>query len=122
MGALSPTCLYSNMDVDDIRTRVGLEEHGVINVSIHNSRVCAMRQLMELRPATLQPHSSSFPGNYVGYDDSWNLEHFKDGFKVQVVSWNEDDMEFDMIGVDAAIANAFRRILLAEVGWKKDCY
>ena len=24
-------------------------------------------------------------------------------------------MEFDMIGVDAAIANAFRRILLAEV-------
>ena len=75
---------------------------------------------MELAPATLQPHSSSFPGNYVGYDDSWNLERFKDGFKVQVVSWNEEDMEFDMIGVDAAIANAFRRILLAEVGWKKD--
>ena len=25
-------------------------------------------------------------------------------------------MEFDMIGVDAAIANAFRRILIAEVG------
>ena len=24
-------------------------------------------------------------------------------------------MEFDMIGIDAAIANAFRRILLAEV-------
>lgn len=34
---------------------------------------------------------------------------------MQVVSWNEEDMEFDMIGVDAAIANAFRRILLAEV-------
>lgn len=25
-------------------------------------------------------------------------------------------MEFDMIGVDAAITNAFRRILIAEVG------
>lgn len=51
----------------------------------------------------------------MGYDDSWDLERFKAGFKVQVVSWKEDDMEFDMIGVDAAIANAFRRILLAEV-------
>jgi len=26
-------------------------------------------------------------------------------------------MEFDMVGVDAAIANALRRILLAEVGF-----
>jgi DNA-directed RNA polymerase alpha subunit len=25
------------------------------------------------------------------------------------------EMEFDMIGIDAALANAFRRILLAEV-------
>ena len=35
---------------------------------------------------------------------------------MQVVSWTEEEMEFDMIGVDAAVANAFRRILLAEVG------
>jgi DNA-directed RNA polymerase alpha subunit len=27
-----------------------------------------------------------------------------------------NDMEFDMIGIDASIANAFRRVLLAEVG------
>lgn len=63
----------------------------------------------------MQPHSSSFPGNYTGCDDSWDLRRFKAGFKVQVVSWSEEDMEFDMIGVDAAITNAFRRILLAEV-------
>lgn len=25
-------------------------------------------------------------------------------------------IEFDMVGIDAAVANAFRRILLAEVG------
>lgn len=34
---------------------------------------------------------------------------------------DEDTLEFDMVGIDAAIANAFRRILLAEVledmGW-----
>ncbi len=34
---------------------------------------------------------------------------------MDVVSLTEDDMEFDMIGIDASIANAFRRILLAEV-------
>lgn len=33
-----------------------------------------------------------------------------------VVQLEEGDIEFDMIGVDAAIANAFRRILIAEVG------
>lgn len=29
---------------------------------------------------------------------------------------DENTLEFDMVGIDAAIANAFRRILLAEVG------
>ena len=28
---------------------------------------------------------------------------------------SKDDMEFDMIGVDASLANAIRRILLSEV-------
>ena len=37
------------------------------------------------------------------------------GFSVCVGSLKEEEMEFDMIGVDASIANAIRRILLAEV-------
>lgn len=32
-----------------------------------------------------------------------------------MVQLDENTMEFDMVGIDAAIANAFRRILLAEV-------
>ena len=28
---------------------------------------------------------------------------------------SHDELEFDMVGVDASIANAFRRILLSEV-------
>ena len=36
-------------------------------------------------------------------------------FSVRVVKLDEMDMEFDMIGVDAPIANAIRRILIAEV-------
>jgi len=43
------------------------------------------------------------------------LGNFYDNFKVDVVSLTKTDMEFDMIGIDAAFANAFRRILIAEV-------
>jgi len=34
---------------------------------------------------------------------------------VDVIREEEGALEFDMVGIDAAIANAFRRILLAEV-------
>ncbi|KAK3715062.1 hypothetical protein QZH41_012126, partial [Actinostola sp. cb2023] len=78
--------------IEEMRTRVGLEEYGVVNT-----------------------HSSDFPGSYFGYDDTWSQEKFEKNFKIDVIQMSSNDMEFDMIGVDASIANAFRRILLAEV-------
>lgn len=36
-------------------------------------------------------------------------------FRVEVMSLNAEDMEFDLVGLDASITNAYRRILLAEV-------
>lgn len=36
-------------------------------------------------------------------------------FQIDLMHLDESQMEFDMMGVDAAITNAFRRILLAEV-------
>ncbi|KAL1915559.1 uncharacterized protein VTP21DRAFT_6683 [Calcarisporiella thermophila] len=59
--------------------------------------------------------SSDFPHHYPGYDDSWNFEKFKNKFRVTVNRLTETEMEFDLIGIDASIANAFRRILIAEV-------
>lgn len=38
-------------------------------------------------------------------------------FRIDMMHLDESTMEFDMVGIDAAIANAFRRILLAEVGF-----
>lgn len=38
-------------------------------------------------------------------------------FRIDIVHLDENSMEFDMVGIDAAIANAVRRILLAEVGF-----
>jgi len=79
-------------DAEDVRSRITLTEHSVLNV-----------------------HTTDFPGNYPGYDDSWDFEKFKKKFKVKVIRLEGMEMEFDLIGADVAIANAFRRILIAEV-------
>jgi DNA-directed RNA polymerase I and III subunit RPAC1 len=51
----------------------------------------------------------------MGVDNSVSVEKFCKNFKIEINLLTEDDMEFDMIGIDASIANAFRRILIAEV-------
>jgi len=48
-------------------------------------------------------------------DDPWNIESFKQKVQVKVVKVEKDNMEFDIIGIDFSLANAFRRIMLAEV-------
>ncbi|GAB4845909.1 hypothetical protein Ancab_024914 [Ancistrocladus abbreviatus] len=47
--------------------------------------------------------------------DNTNLEDFFKNFQIKINRLTEDEMEFDMIGIDASLANAFRRILIAEV-------
>ncbi|XP_014882681.1 DNA-directed RNA polymerases I and III subunit RPAC1-like [Poecilia latipinna] len=79
-------------NVEEIRSRVILGEFGVKNV-----------------------HTTDFPGNYPGFDDTWDMKRFQKNFRIDVVHLDENSMEFDMVGIDAAIANGFRRILLAEV-------
>lgn len=60
-------------------------------------------------------HSTDIPGSYHGIDDAWSFAKFSKNFRIEVIKIDGNDMEFDMIGIDAALANAFRRILLAEV-------
>lgn len=43
------------------------------------------------------------------------MQKFRKNFRIDIVDMEENSMEFDMVGIDASIANAFRRILLAEV-------
>ncbi|KAF3927475.1 hypothetical protein ABW21_db0209214 [Orbilia brochopaga] len=59
--------------------------------------------------------STDFPGHYPGEDHAWDLEDFRKKFKIQIHKANDLDYEFDLVGVDASVANAFRRILIAEV-------
>merc|ERR1711962_405158 len=78
--------------IEDIRRKVKLEEFGVVNAA-----------------------TSDYPGNYAGYDDAWNYQKFAKNFKIDIIKLNKQEIEFDVIGIDASIANAFRRILLADV-------
>ncbi|KAG9292857.1 hypothetical protein G9A89_016219 [Geosiphon pyriformis] len=75
-----------------IRTRVLIEADRVSNVS-----------------------SIDFPGIFPGADFAWDLKEFKQKFKIVINRTSNMEMEFDMIGVDASLANALRRIMLAEV-------
>ncbi|KAG2015204.1 RNA polymerase subunit [Coprinopsis cinerea AmutBmut pab1-1] len=59
--------------------------------------------------------STDYPGVYPGLDDSWSLSKFKKNLKVQITRLSQHTIEFDLVGVDASIANAFRRIMIAEV-------
>lgn len=68
----------------------------------------------------LKTENVQYSGAYasMGVDNSVRLDQFRNNFKVEVIRLSEDEIEFDMIGIDAAIANAFRRILIAEVRLK----
>lgn len=50
-----------------------------------------------------------------GVDNSFSIERFRRDLKIEVQSLDEEEIVFDIIGIDAAIANAFRRILLSDV-------
>ncbi|KAF9524735.1 DNA-directed RNA polymerase [Crepidotus variabilis] len=59
--------------------------------------------------------STDYPGHYPDEDHSWNLRNFIKNLTVEVQRLSQHSVEFDIVGVDASIANAFRRIMIAEV-------
>ena len=48
-------------------------------------------------------------------DNSWSYKKFQRDLRVALKWVKGNDMEFDIIGIDPAIANALRRILIAEI-------
>ena len=50
-----------------------------------------------------------------GVDNGVSLSAFKQNLRVEVKELRDDFLLFDIIGIDAAIANALRRILISEV-------
>lgn len=59
---------------------------------------------------------SRYPGNYWGVDDSWRAERFRKLARVHIEKYDFGrELELDIFGIAPAIANAYRRIMLAEV-------
>ncbi|KAJ5899626.1 DNA-directed RNA polymerase I and III subunit RPAC1 [Penicillium taxi] len=59
--------------------------------------------------------STDFPGHWPGESNGWALDQFKNDFKVEYHRNDPYEASFSLIGLDAAVANAFRRILMAEI-------
>ncbi|PKS06462.1 hypothetical protein jhhlp_007210 [Lomentospora prolificans] len=59
--------------------------------------------------------STDFPGHFYGEDHSFDIERFRQGLDIKIHYNNQHDMSLSLIGVDASIANAIRRILIAEI-------
>ena len=74
-------------------------------------------RLVEILPERVGSVSSPhFPHNLDdGQDYSWSLSSFKKNFQAKITRKSDWRIEFDLIGLDASIANAIRRVLLAEV-------
>lgn len=59
--------------------------------------------------------STDFPHHYPGEDHAWSIAKFGDNLRVQFHKNAPLEASFSLIGVDASIANAFRRILIDEI-------
>ncbi|KAK0624705.1 DNA-directed RNA polymerase [Bombardia bombarda] len=59
--------------------------------------------------------STDYPGHYPGEDHVWDLETFRSGLRIEFHKNEPLEASFSVIGVDASIANAFRRIMIADV-------
>lgn len=73
-------------------------------------------QVVGITPETVtNVTSTDFPGHWPGEDHSWSLRTFRKSLTVTFHLNTPTHLELDLIGIDASISNAFRRILLAEV-------
>ncbi|KAL9709205.1 DNA-directed RNA polymerase core subunit rpc40 [Leucoagaricus gongylophorus] len=59
--------------------------------------------------------STDFPGHYPDEDHAWDVQKYKKKLHITIQRLSNRSIDFDLVGVDASIANAFRRILIAEV-------
>jgi len=53
--------------------------------------------------------------DFAAADDPWKLEEFKGKLSITIREFGAELVEFEMRGIDPPLANAFRRILIAEV-------
>ncbi|EEQ32996.1 DNA-directed RNA polymerase core subunit rpc40 [Microsporum canis] len=74
------------------------------------------RKIIGINPETVtNPSATDFPSHWPGENHAWSIDKFSEGLKIEFHKNDPLEASFSLIGVDAAIANAFRRILIAEI-------
>lgn len=53
--------------------------------------------------------------HYPGEEHSWDIDAFRRGFSIQFHQNDPFEASFSLIGIDASIANAFRRTMIADI-------
>lgn len=59
--------------------------------------------------------STDYPGHVPGEDLAFNIDRFRSGLSVQFHQNEPMLASFSLVGLDASLANAFRRILISEI-------
>lgn len=59
--------------------------------------------------------STDFPHHWPGEDHSWSIDKFRDNLRIDFHQTDKLTTSFSLVGVDASVANAFRRILIADI-------
>ncbi|KAI5308311.1 DNA-directed RNA polymerase core subunit rpc40 [Ascosphaera atra] len=76
----------------------------------------AQRKIVDINKETVTNIAATdFPGHWPGESHEWNIQKFKENLDVKIYQNDYDEASFSVIGVDASVANAFRRILISEV-------
>ncbi|KAJ4326469.1 DNA-directed RNA polymerase core subunit rpc40 [Fusarium piperis] len=76
----------------------------------------ARRQTVGINKETVTDTSSTdYPGHRPGEDHAFTIERFREAFSVGFHQNDQFLSSFSLVGIDASLANAFRRILLAEI-------
>lgn len=65
---------------------------------------------------TLEEYRIKENANDYGFaDEHFEISKFKNSMKIKVESYKDFELEFDLINVTPALANAFRRLMISEV-------
>ena len=66
-----------------------------------------------LQAATFE-HPAAFTGSTKKLDKV-SIKHFIESTNIEILSLNQEEIVFDLVGVEPPLANALRRILIAEI-------
>lgn len=110
------------MDVDEASTSQpsgSIANDPVASSIISDSQTSASvdsRRLVEILPERVgSVANTDFPLHHPGENHAFSLTTLNEKLKVIITRLSDASCEFDLIGVDASIANAVRRVLMAEV-------